>query len=435
MRTEDFLRRHAANSPERTALVYNGMSYTYGCLYDMASKRAGTLRREGRGVSVFRSTQDADFFINYFGAHMAGAVAVPLAGDCPEALILETEESLEDFPLPEDAADILYTTGTTGKAKGVIISHRAICADADNLIEAQGYTPDLTFIITGPLNHIGSLSKVWPVIRMGGTLHVLDGMKDINAFFGALDAAPGKAATFLVPASIRMLLLFSADRLGKYKDKTDFVETGGAPITEGDMTRLCRILPESRLYNTYASTEAGIISTYEYSKEGCLAGCVGRAMKHSSVEISFSGGVVCRGGTLMSGYTVDDYGTGAVLDDGALYTSDVGAIDDTGCLHLMGRNDDVINIGGYKVVPEEVEAAAMRMKGIEDCICIAVSHPVTGAALKLLVVAKDGAKISGKAVAEFLKSKLETYKVPAQYQFVEEIKRTFNGKLDRKAYN
>lgn len=73
-------------------------------------------------------------------------------------------------------ADILYTTGTTGKSKAVMISHETIMADAENLVEAQEYDGDLTFIINGPLNHIGSLSKIYPVIYTGGTIQLIDGM-------------------------------------------------------------------------------------------------------------------------------------------------------------------------------------------------------------------------------------------------------------------
>ena len=86
---------------------------------------------------------------------------------------------MEQHTVPEDTADILYTTGTTGLSKGVIISHRAIIADAENLIAGQGFSHDLAFVVNGPLNHIGSLSKIYPVVILGATLIIVDGMKDI----------------------------------------------------------------------------------------------------------------------------------------------------------------------------------------------------------------------------------------------------------------
>ncbi len=435
MSPEEALHFHATDSPERIAIVSGGASYTYGQLYDMASRRAAILRREDVRISVFRQTQDVDFFVNYFGAHIAGAVAVPMERNCHITALESEKEKLKRRLLPNHIADILYTTGTTGEAKGVMISHKAITANAENLIEAQSYTPDLTFIIVGPLNHIGSLSKVWAVMLKGAKIWLLDGMKDLNMFFEVLDKIEGKVATFLVPANIRMLLLFGAERLSKYKDKIDFIETGAAPVTGADMQRLCTLLPESRLYNTYASTETGIISTHDFSSEGCMAGCVGKIMKHSSVEISTLGTIICKGATLMSGYVGDGSGINSESGCNAVHTKDLGFIDSKGLLHLRGRNDDIINVGGFKVAPTEVEEVAMQMDEIEDCLCVPVSHPVLGNTLRLLVVLKDGATLRGKDIATFMSSMLETYKLPLSYQFVEEIKHTFNGKPDRKAYN
>ena len=135
-------------------------------------------------------------------------MAAPLERDTPEPLFQEISGSLVGSTLPADSADILYTTGTTGRSKGVIISHRTIIADAENLIAGQGFSRDLLFIINGPLNHIGSLSKIFPVVLLGATLYILDGMRDLNAFFQALDYPAPKIATFFVPATIRMLLQF-----------------------------------------------------------------------------------------------------------------------------------------------------------------------------------------------------------------------------------
>ena len=103
-------------------------------------------------------------------------------------------------------------------------------------------------------------------------------MKDIKAFFTAIDDAPNKVATFLVPAAIRILITLWKKELIAVADKIDFVETGAAPLAATDMKLFCELLPHSRLYNTYASTETGIISTYDYNDGANLAGCVGHKM-------------------------------------------------------------------------------------------------------------------------------------------------------------
>ena len=136
---------------------------------------------KGRLVPLI-ATSTADFLITYFAVHVAGAVAVPLHKDLPKSKLDEYSARLSRGSAPEGVADILFTTGTTGNAKAVMISHQTIWANAENLVFSQGFSSDVTFIINGPLNHIGSLSKVYPTIYVGGTIHIIDGMKDIKAF-------------------------------------------------------------------------------------------------------------------------------------------------------------------------------------------------------------------------------------------------------------
>ena len=192
------------------------------------------------------------------------------------------------------------------------------------------------------------------------------------------------------------------------------------------------MLPTTRLYNTYASTETGIIATYNYNDGRCTEGCLGKAMKNSRFFITEKGTIACQGQTLMSGYFGEEEMTRKVLRDNTLYSSDLGNIDDEGMLHILGREDDVINTGGFKVAPSEVESVALERPEISDCICIAAPHPIIGTVLKLLIVS-DG-DIDKKGIARYLQSKLESYKVPFFYEKVECIHRTFNGKIDRKFY-
>ncbi|MBR5398670.1 MAG: acyl--CoA ligase [Bacteroidales bacterium] len=433
MRLVDYLHRNAELYPEKAAAICGGEKITWRELSEKVLERSASFRK-GQ-VVPFRSSQSIDFLVTYFAIHQAGAVAAPLEKDIPENRFQEISGILTSSIVPEGTADILYTTGTTGKSKGVMISHRTIIADAENLIEGQGFSHDLLFIISGPLNHIGSLSKIFPVTMQGATLYILEGMKDLEKFFEALDYPAKKVATFFVPATTRMLLMFSGERLPKYTEKIDFIESGAAPLAHSDMLRLCEVLPKTRLYNTYASTETGIISTYNFNDGECIPGCLGRPMSHSRIIITEEGKISCQGDTLMSGYVNDPDLTATILKDNTIYTSDIGELDQYGRLHLKGRESDVINVGGFKVSPAEVEDAAMAFPGVKDCICIGTPHPITGTALKLLVMMEAGATLDKQALAKFLKGKLEIFKVPLQYKQEEEIKRTYNGKLDRKYYN
>lgn len=433
---EEALQRAATRWPDAIAVAAGDERLTYAALWQRIEERARQLRGEGpiRRVVCLRAVPTIDWLVTYFALHRADCVAAPLERDTPDELSTAISRELNAAALPADAADILYTTGTTGRSKGVIVSHRAILADSDNLIAAMGYTHDMAFVVNGPLNHIGSLSKIYPVLMLGATVVLLDGMKDHDAFFRALCFPAARVATFLVPAAIRMLLQLSSERLAACADRIDFIETGAAAISQADMQALCRLLPHSRLYNTYASTETGIIATYNWNDGRCLAGCLGRPMRHSRLEISSEGHIVCSGDTLMSGYAGDPERTASVLRDGMLYTADLGRIDDDGLLHLSGREDDIINVGGYKISPLEVENAALSSPLVADCLCIPAPHPVTGQALRLLVVPAAGTTLNKRALALFLRDRLELYKVPQLYSEVSLIRRTFNGKPDRKSY-
>lgn len=436
MKLEDYLKRDADLFPDKIAIICGSESVTYSALYSKVvacSDNLMKLYHSGQIVSI-RSSQSIGFLVTYFALHKIGCVVAPLEKDTPDSLFNTISDRLSSYNIPEGIADVLYTTGTTGSPKGVMVSHDTIIADAENLIEGQRFSHDLVFVINGPLNHIGSLSKIYPIILLGATLIITDGLRDINAFFEAFNYPAKKFATFLVPASIRILIKFGAQRLGNLADKIDFIETGAAAIAHEDMLTLCKLLPHSRLYNTYASTETGIISTYNFNDGKCLAGCLGEPMKHSQVTITEKGLIACKGRTLMSGYIGEPERTAAILYNETLYTSDLGYIDDIGMLHLTGREDDVINVGGYKVAPTEVEDAALSYPKITDCVCVSVDHPITGLALKLIVVEAENESFDKRELARFLKQKLESFKIPQFYETASSIKRTFNGKIDRKYY-
>lgn len=434
---EEYLKQDAIRYADKTAVICKDEQLSYGELYAKVTSRVHDFENSGlkrNQIVTLRSSQSIDFLVDYFALHIVGCVVAPLERDMPEELFGQISGYLSSQTAPEGTADILYTTGTTGKSKGVMISHRTIIADAENLIDGQGFSHDLAFVINGPLNHIGSLSKIYPVILLGATIIIVDGIKNADDFFNAFNYPFTKYATFLVPASIRILIQLSSSRLADLQDKIDFIETGAAAISQDDMLKLCQLLPKSRLYNTYASTETGIISTYNFNDGKCVAGCLGRPMKHSQIIITQDGLISCKGETLMTGYVGEPERTATTLKNDTIYTADLGRLDENGMLHLSGREDDVINVGGFKVAPLEVEDAALSYPEVADCICISVKHPITGSALKLLVVTTGEVALEKRKLALFLKSKLEQHKIPLLYEQVKEVKRTYNGKLDRKFY-
>ena len=295
MKIEDFLIRNA----NRLAFVCGKEQITYGELYSAVLSRTAELAVAGMSegdIIPLRAVPSIDYFVSYFAIHVNRGIVVPLASDISEESFRQYKDYLKTSSVPEGTADILFTTGTTGKSKGAIISYETIIANSENLIAAHGYNENLSFIICSPLNHYG-----FPCIMQGMTIYLLEGLKEMDSLFDVIDSSATKIATFMVPSSIKMLMQLCSDRLSNYADRIAFLETGGAPMSESDMKRLCLLLPNTSLFNTYASTESGIITTYNY-QEGCISGCVGRPLKNSSVAISSQGHILCSGKTLMTGY-------------------------------------------------------------------------------------------------------------------------------------
>ena len=437
MSLESKIRQHAISNPDKVAVVCGDESMTYSQLWEAICRKADALKAEGLKAQqpyVYRTQQNIDFLVTYCAVHCLKAVAVPIVHDASEEFFQGVQAEVENYPFPAGIADALFTTGTTGKSKGAMLSELSLTSSSENFLDRFPFSEDLCFIVSGPLNHIATLFKIHPTLSAGGAICILDGLKDMNAFFKAFDLPFKEFAAFLVPASLRIIMQYSYEKLCSLAPKVAFIETGAAPISKDDMERLSKALPNSRLYNGYGSTEFGSGSAYDFNDGKYMEGCVGRPYKNVTMEIAPDSTVVVSGLGVMSGYINDEENTRAVLIDGKVHTSDLGYFDEEGMLHLTGRAGDVINVGGYKINPIEVEGIASTYPGIKDSICVAAKHPVIGPVLKLLVVTDGDTPFDKHAMAVFLKSKLEGYKVPTMYEVVDQIRYTYNGKKDRKAY-
>lgn len=421
MQLIEILQQNARVYPETIAVADASRTLTYAQLLSAVETEAERLRIDEKvrpgAIYQFVASQDVAYLVRFLALHVVGAICVPV-----DALL-----DLPDYCNPL-VSDILFTTGSTSRPKGVLLSWDAVLADAENLIEAHGYRHGLTFVVCGPIHHFGCWSKVLPTLKVGATLCLLEGLKDVDALMEALSSVP-KTATFLVPSAIRMLMQLNRSRLGEIAAHIDFIETGAAPIATSDMEELRTLLPHTRLYNTYASTETGVVCTYPFHQGPLLPqGCVGPTMRHARIHLDDEQHIVVRGQMIMSGYLHDP----TCPDE--ICTSDIGSIDAQGNLYITGRDSEFINVGGLKVAPAEVEDTVMSLPEVADCICVPVAHPLMGQIPKLLVVMKPGCDFNKRALINFLKQHLETYKIPLQYEEIAEVRKTFNGKKDRKSY-
>ena len=485
----EYIWHNARELPNKLAITDKYSHTTYEELWNYILGFQTYLKKTGLQKGDFvimQASQTLAYAVAYFGTHLAGGIFAPIEkmssvdvlrnlnrqlhaaflickpelyfneyqghyieSDAILQLAAEnySENTAFTFPEPDSSSEILFTTGTTGASKCVELSHKSIVAVAHNIIYGCEMKKDTIILVPGPLNHANPIRKLFTAMVNGSGIVLLDGMISIKAFFDALDNEHVNAMC-LPPAAIRTIFQLSKNKLGEYADQIDFIESATSPLPEPDKERLCKLLPKTRLYNNYGSSESGSVCMYDYNRYRGLTGCIGKAMPNSEIFISDENGnaikatkenpgfIACKGPVNMKGYLNDPVTTAQVLRNGIVYTNDLGYIDDQGFIYIVGRKGDVINVGGRKVAPAEVEEKALAYPGISDCICVPVQDKITGMAVKLLVVLGEKPQdFQAAALREFLSQSLENYKVPKSIEIIDQVPRTYNGKIDRKKFS
>lgn len=477
------VRDFAALRPDRIAIIANEQQLTYDALWKDVQGFAAFISSFGfeKGSRIIvKASTSVGFAVTALAIHLSGNIHVPLEKTIgPEGLNSVIDElsavmvvsdirpkdgcvwvdskkvceiSAEnyreglvfDYPTPDMICDIMFTTGTTGKSKGVMESHRAVVSVTENVQYGAEIPDDNVYLVPAPINHASAIRKFYVSMLTGTTVVLLDGFTNIKKFYQYIEKY-GVTSILMPPAAVRMLLLLSAKELAKYSDQLHHIHTGSAAFPEADKERLCSILPHTRLYFAYGSSEAGCVSMFDYSKYKGLISCVGKPNKNAHIFIvdddrneiksdkEHQGLIAISGPVVMSGYFNEPALTETVLRDGVIYTNDIGYIDEAGFVYMLGRRGDVISIGGLKIAPTEVENIVLRFSGIAECACFAVADRMGGSVPKLNIVPEKGVAIDQMKLREHMAKHLEAFKIPKQIAIVAEIPKTANGKIDRKA--
>lgn len=417
------------------------------------------------------ASPDAAYAYVTYGIHLAGCVNVPLEKGIPEdrlkqvageiipAMIVCDYTDLNDFrcisrdkllekataesekwttddeiEYPDDniVGEIIFTTGSTGKSKGVMQTRDCLKAYVDTMNTAFELKGDTVLLVCTPMNHAGGLHRMHMMLSDGSTLVLIDGLKDLKQYYRAISLW-NVNALYLPPSGVHILLVFSAAELAALDGRMQFIFTASAPYPEADKMRMRDLFPTTRLLEAYGGSEVGSVCTYNYNTGDFKKNCVGKP--YPNVRLKFEGedGVISVSSPmLMEAYLNAPELTASVFDGEYFRTSDSGYLDEDGYLIFRGRVDDVINVGGMKIAPTEVENATLRLDYIQDCACTSVNNPVTGTAVKLLVVMKPEQVFSPKKIVADLRPLLEAYKLPSVVQQIDSIPKLFNGKIDRK---
>ena len=466
---------HADLQPDRPAFLTEAEPVSYGRFARMVRTAAGRIHASGLGRSdrvLLCGRNSPELAAAYFAVHAAGCVAVWVGADVPPpmlaAILADSEARLalhsRDITLPmpsadlngfctaepgglqtprcgpDDAADLLYTTGTTGREKGVLLTHANIAHAAANMCEFIRTVPDDRELVPIPLSHSFGLGRLRSMALVGHTLALEPGMRNpAKTLRRLLDLrATGLA---MVPAGFELMLRATQDHLVDARGHLRYIEIGSAAMRPESRLRLMDLLPETRICHHYGLTEASRAAFIEYHAERAKLGSIGRPSPNVEIAVldeqgrglppGEPGELAVRGRMVMKQYWRQPELTAQVLRDGWLRTGDRGHCDVDGYLYLAGRQNLVVNVGGMKVCPEEVEEQLNSHPAVVESVCLGVFDPqaITGQCLQASIVTRR--PVSDEQLVEWLRGRVEEYKIPRLWRRVERIARTASGKVQR----
>ncbi|RUW34337.1 MULTISPECIES: malonyl-CoA synthase [unclassified Mesorhizobium] len=374
-------------------------------------------------------------------AASADAATLTLGGDGRGTLADRAALQPADFDDaargPDDLAAILYTSGTTGRSKGAMLSHENLASNARVLVEHWRFGADDVLIHALPIFHTHGLFVATNVILMAGARMFFEQKFDPARI---LSLMPRATALMGVPTFYVRLL----QQDGLTKDAARHMRlfiSGSAPLL-AETHNAWRERTGHAILERYGMTETNMNTSNPYDGER-RAGTVGFPLPGVSLRITDPetaepltqgaiGMIEVKGPNVFAGYWRMPEKTKAEFrDDGFFVTGDLGLIDADGYVHIVGRGKDLIISGGYNVYPKEIESEIDALAGISESAVIGVAHPDFGEGVTAVVVRKPGSAISAADIADAIAGRLAKYKHPKQVIFVDELPRNTMGKVQK----
>ncbi len=491
----------ACRRPDAVALSWKASRWTYAELNGAVSATASFLRRRGmapgdRVALLFRNCPQ--YVALYYGALAAGCVVVPLnpyehaqvlarqmghsssrmlLGDPahPEwkaviELVTANEVEIVEVRSSDSAeahagyclqmgeaggeerlhradnelATVVYTSGTTGQPKGVMLSHGNLSANTVSIIQYLGLTDQDTGIAVLPFQFSYGNSVLHTHLVTGARLLIEESIAYPHAVLQRM-AEEGVTGFSGVPSTFSLLL--SRCELGDFDlSKLRYLTQAGGPMPRANISRLREQLPAANLFIMYGQTEA--TARLAHLPPQCLEdklGSVGLAIPGvrlavvrvdgTTARYGEMGEICARGPNVMLGYLKDESATSRVIREGWLYTGDLGHFDEDGFLYIDGRAVEMIKVGAFRVSPQEVEESIAALEGVIEVGVTSVPDELLGQAIKAVIVLREGTTLDARAVKAHCRKNLAAYKVPKVVEFTHTLPHTSTGKIQRLRLN
>ena len=452
----DASRRYATHP----ALHHRGSARTYTELEERAASIAGSLRElgveTGDRVAV-RLPNGPDFVAAWFGALRLGAIVVPLnpllaQREVDERLrisgarlllddVSEVEHDLEAEVASvaredEDPAVILFTSGTSGKAKGAVLTHGGIRASAGAAAVALALGPSDVVLGAAPFSHVlGQSTGLVATLSAGASVAVVERFEAESTLRFMTDTC----TTILLGVPTMCIALCEAARNARELPPVRIAHVGGAPVPL-EVAREFERTFGGEVYEGYGLTEMSGIATTYVPGQRRKPGSVGMPLGTTEMRVVGADGRVLRaeepgevqfrGPSVFPGYWQDEESTANALSaDGWLSTGDIGYVDRDGYLFLVDRTKDVIIRGGYNVYPREVEEVLYAHPSVLEVAIVGVPHLTLGEEVAALVVPRPGSEVDADALRAYTRDHVAAYKYPRHILFVESLPRGPTGKI------
>jgi long-chain acyl-CoA synthetase len=326
---------------------------------------------------------------------------------------------------------VFYTGGTTGKSKGVMLSHNNLVWNAMNVIAGMYYDQDMTYIHSAPMFHLADGGATFGVTACGGR-HVFVSRFDAADCLQTMEQERVTHAVY-VPTMISMLVNNST--VADFDlSSLSYITYGASPMPEGVLLKALEVFPNCKFIHAYGMTEAApgltLLPPRHTTPEGPYAGRLkscGQAVLTAELKIvdekrkelprGSIGEVAARGPMIMLGYWNKPEETATVLQDGWFYTGDAGYMDDEGFIFIVDRLKDMIISGGENVYSAEVENAISLMPGVAEVAVIGIPEPEWGECVHAIIVPRGGANLTAEAVIAHCRTQIAGYKCPRSVQF------------------
>ncbi len=445
------LGRGAHAHPDRPALVFDGVERTHAQLHERAARIATGLAARGVRAGdrvALRLHNGLEFPETLLACHRLGAIAVPInfrltraesdyiLADAGVATLVDGPLSADYEPAPQaavapgDGALLCYTSGTTGRPKGALLSHASLVASTGSWIHEMGATADDVWLSGQPLFHIGGINGMLPFLALGA--------KAVITPTTGFDAH--NAVRLMEEHAVTMCIFVPTqwDQVTAIRQRTRLrvAMWGAAPASQTTLETLARTYPGVEIVSAYGQTElSGATTLLKGADATRKMGSVGLPMRDvelrlvddamHDVEAHEVGEIVYRGPLVMRGYWNNPEATAEAFAGGWFHSGDLATRDEEGYLRLVDRKKDMIVSGGENIYPAEVERVLREHPAVTDVAVVGVPHTRWGETPIAFVVGEATAA----ELIEHCRRGLASYKKPTAIHFVTELPRNAAGKV------